>query len=148
MKSFFKNIISTLIRRLLKTSRDEKVLLGITDFVWPLCRNFLILFASDQNIVRNFISLFFDVSFSSMFFTGLYCMGFMSILRYIDFSSIYLLSSSIFISLVISFYVYFSFSVFDIKVFYSSFENVSRKYLYWEFQCFFLLHYRFKINSP
>ena len=48
-----------------------------------------------------------------------------SILRYIDFSAIYLLSSSIFISLVISFFVYFSFSVFDIKVFYSSFENVS-----------------------
>ena len=117
-----------MIRRLLKTSRaTKKVLLGITDFVGLYVVIFLILFASDQNIVRNFISLFFDVSLFPLcsllvfYFMGVYS----SILRYIDLSAIYLLSSSIFISLVISFFVYFSFSVFDIKVFYSSFENVS-----------------------
>ena len=117
-----------MIRRLLKTSRaTKKVLLGITDFVGLYVVIFLILFASDQNIVRNFISLFFDVSlFPLCSLLVFYCMGvYSSILRYIDFSAIYLLSSSIFISLVISFFVYFSFSVFDIKVFYSSFENVS-----------------------
>ena len=117
-----------MIRRLLKTSRaTKKVLLGITDFVGLYVVIFLILFASDQNIVRNFISLFFDVSlFPLCSLLVFYCMGvYSSILRYIDFSAIYLLSSSIFISLVISFFVYFSFSVFDIKAFYSSFENVS-----------------------
>ena len=117
-----------MIRRLLKTSRaTKKVLLGITDFVGLYVVIFLILFASDQNIVRNFISLFFDVSLFPLcsllvfYFMGVYS----SILRYIDLSAIYLLSSSIFISLVISFFVYFSFSVFDIKAFYSSFENVT-----------------------
>ena len=99
----------------------------MTDFVGLYVVIFLILFASDQNIVRNFISLFFDVSLFPLcsllvfYFMGVYS----SILRYIDLSAIYLLSSSIFISLVISFFVYFSFSVFDIKAFYSSFENVT-----------------------
>ena len=138
-----------MIRRLLKTSRaTKKVLLGITDFVGLYVVIFLILFASDQNIVRNFISLFFDVSLFPLcsllvfYFMGVYS----SILRYIDLSAIYLLSSSIFISLVISFFVYFSFSVFDIKAFYSSFENVTPQIFILEFQ-YFLLHYRFKINS-
>ena len=117
-----------MIRRLLKTSRaTKKLLVGINDFVGLYVVIFLILFAGDLNIVRDFISLFFDVSFFPLCsLVVFYRMGvYSSILRYIDFSAIYLLSSSILISLVISFFVYFSFSVLDIKVFYSSFENVS-----------------------
>ncbi len=117
-----------MIRRLLKTSRaTKKLLVGINDFVGLYVVIFLILFAGDLNIVRDFISLFFDVSlFPLCSLVVFYRMGvYSSILRYIDFSAIYLLSSSILISLVISFFVYFSFSVLDIKVFYSSFENVS-----------------------
>jgi len=121
-----------LINQLLKSSRKtKKIIVALSDF---FCLSLVILWTllvSGKSIqdISNFLVfdlLFFPLSTVCVFyFMGVYN----SMLRYIDFSAIYLLSSSIFIALLINSFVLFSTSVLGMHFFFQSFQNVSAEIL-------------------